>query len=175
HKNRRFRQGQLAGEGPEEGSLALTLQRLARAGVTRERLRELLDRAFVSPVLTAHPTEVQRRSTLDREHAIATLLADRDRHVHTREETARNERSLRREIVTLWQTRMLRLVKPTVTDEIDNALTYYRLTFLSEVPRLYTDFEDLLDQELGGGAPWRLPPLLQIGSWIGGDRDGHPL
>jgi phosphoenolpyruvate carboxylase len=175
HKNRRFRQGQLAGEPPEEGSLARTVQQLKRAGVTRERLRALLGRALVSPVLTAHPTEVQRRSTLDRENAIAGLLADRDRYVHTPEEVARSERSLRREIVTLWQTRMLRLVKPTVTDEIENALTYYRLTFLSEVPRLYADFEDLLDQELGGGGPWRLPPLLRIGSWIGGDRDGHSL
>ncbi|MGH7440285.1 MAG: phosphoenolpyruvate carboxylase, partial [Polyangiaceae bacterium] len=164
HKNRLFRAAQLAGSGPDEGSLALVLEKLGRAGVEPGRLRELLDRALVSPVLTAHPTEVQRRSTLDRENTIASLLADRDRYEHTPDELARSERDLRREIVTLWQTRMLRLVKPTVSDEIENALTFWRLTFLSEVPRLYADFEDLLDRTLGGAGPWRLPPLLRIGS-----------
>jgi phosphoenolpyruvate carboxylase len=175
HKNRRFRQARLAGAPPEEGSLALALERIKRAEVKPARLRELLGRACVSPVLTAHPTEVQRRSTLDREVTIARLLAERDRFAHTADETARNERSLRREIVTLWQTRMLRLVKPTVADEIENALTYYRHTFLSEVPRLYADFEDLLDRELRGAEPWQLSPILRIGSWIGGDRDGNPF
>jgi phosphoenolpyruvate carboxylase len=175
HKNRRFREEQVAGAGPQEGSLALALQRLKRAGVKPSRLRELLDRALVSPVLTAHPTEVQRRSTLDREISVARLLAERELFVHTPEEVARNEQGLKREIVTLWQTRMLRLVKPTVSDEIENALTYWRLTFLSEVPRLYAAFEDLLDRELPATEPWQLPPLLRIGSWIGGDRDGHPL
>ena len=175
HKNRRFREERLAGAPPEEGSLALALERIKKKEVKPVRLRQTLDRAAISPVLTAHPTEVHRRSTLDRELTIARLLAERDRFPHTREELARSEQALRREIITLWQSRMLRLVKPTVADEIDNALTYYRHTFLSEVPRLYADFEDMLDEELPGQEPWQLPPLLRIGSWIGGDRDGNPF
>jgi phosphoenolpyruvate carboxylase len=175
HTNRRFRQGRLAGAPPEDGSLELALERIKAQGIKPKRLRALLDSATISPVLTAHPTEVQRRSTLDRELAIANLLAERDRFVHTREEMARNERALRREVITLWQSRMLRLVKPTVADEIENALVYYRHTFLSEVPRLVADLEDLLDREFPDEAPWHLPPLLRIGSWIGGDRDGNPF
>jgi phosphoenolpyruvate carboxylase len=175
HKNRRFREERLAGAPPGEGSLALALERIKTRGVGPTLLRRVLDRAVISPVLTAHPTEVHRRSTLDRELAIGRLLADRDRYAHTREEMVRNEQALRREIVTLWQSRMLRLVKPTVSDEIENALTYYTHTFLSEVPRLYADFEDMLDESFPGLEPWQLPPLLRIGSWIGGDRDGNPF
>jgi phosphoenolpyruvate carboxylase len=175
HKNRQFRQDRLAGLPPDEGSLARALQRIKSSGVKPARLRELLDRALVSPVLTAHPTEVQRRSTLDREVTIARLLAERDRFVYTPDETARNEQEMRREVVTLWQSRMLRLVKPTVADEIENALTYYRHTFLAAVPRLCADFEDLLDREFRGAEPWQLPPIVRIGSWIGGDRDGNPF
>ncbi len=175
HKNRRFRQERLAGSPPDEGSLALALDRIKAQGVRSARVRQVLDRAAISPVLTAHPTEVQRRSTLDRELTIARLLTERDSFQHTREEVVRNEQALHREIVTLWQSRMLRLVKPTVADEIENSLAYYRHTFLSEVPRLYADLEDLLDREFPGEEPWQLPPLLRIGSWIGGDRDGNPF
>jgi phosphoenolpyruvate carboxylase len=175
HKNRRFREERLAGSPPDEGSLALALERIKEKGVRSARVRQVLDRAAISPVLTAHPTEVQRRSTLDRELTIARLLSERDRTPRTRDEIARNEQALHREVVTLWQSRMLRLVKPTVADEIENSLAYYRHTFLSEVPRLYADLEDLLDREFPGEEPWQLPPLLRIGSWIGGDRDGNPF
>jgi phosphoenolpyruvate carboxylase len=175
HLNRRFRHDRLAGAAPGDGSLALALERIKAKGVTPARLRALLDRATICPVLTAHPTEVQRRSTLDRELAIARLLADRDRFAQTQEEANQNEQALRREVVTLWQSRMLRVVKPTVADEIENALVYYRRTFLSEVPRLYGYFEDLLDREFADAEPWQLPPMLRIGSWIGGDRDGNPF
>jgi phosphoenolpyruvate carboxylase len=175
HKNRQFRSERLAGAPPEEGSLALALERLKAKGVRPTQLRQLLDRATISPVLTAHPTEVQRRSTLDRELAIARLLSERDRFAHTPQEFADNQQALRREVVTLWQSRMLRMVKPMVADEIENSLAYYRQTFLSEVPRIYADFEDLLDREFRNAEPWQLPPLLRIGSWIGGDRDGNPF
>jgi phosphoenolpyruvate carboxylase len=175
HSNRRFRLDRLAEAPPQEGQLALALQRIKAKGVTPRQLRALLDRAAISPVLTAHPTEVQRRSTLDRELALAWILADRDRFAHTQEEKEEGERALRREVITLWQSRMLRVFKPTVADEIENSLVYYRRTFLSEVPRLYGYFEDLLDREFRDAEPWQLPPLLRIGTWIGGDRDGNPF
>jgi phosphoenolpyruvate carboxylase len=174
-KNRRFRLDRLAGVPHEDGSLALALERIKGAGVAPARLREVLGRALVCPVLTAHPTEVQRRSILDRQLAIARLLVERDRTALAREEEAHNEQALRREIDLLWQSRMLRLVKPTVRDEVEYALGYHKSTFLLEVPRLAADFEDLLDRELPGSEPWQLPPLVRIGSWIGGDRDGNPF
>jgi phosphoenolpyruvate carboxylase len=174
HKNRRFRLERLAGTEPADGSLPLALARIKAAGVPSAKLRDVLDRAAMSPVLTAHPTEVQRKSILDRQRAIARVLTERDRGPRTPEETQQTEQALRREVTTLWQSRMLRLVKPTVNDEIENALAYYTYTFLSEVPRLHADLEDLLDREFRGPEPWQLPPLLRVGSWIGGDRDGNP-
>jgi phosphoenolpyruvate carboxylase len=175
HYNRCFRLDRQAGKPPQEGSLQLALVRLKAAGVKTERLREVLGQASVSPVLTAHPTEVQRKSILDRQVAIARLLSERDHLKFTDEEAEESERSLRREVSTMWQTRMLRRVKPTVYDEIENALSYYRNTFLSELPRIYANLEDLLDREFSTSEPWQLPPILRIGSWIGGDRDGNPF
>ncbi len=174
-KNRRFRLDRLGGLPQEDGSLVLAIERMKAAGVAPARLRAVLGQALVSPVLTAHPTEVQRRSILDRQLAIARLMADRDRSALTKDEQADGEQALRREIDTLWQSRMLRLVKPTVRDEVENALAYHRSTFLTEVPRLCAQLEDLLEREFPGSEPWQLPPLLRIGSWIGGDRDGNPF
>ena len=97
----------------------------------------------MSPVLTAHPTEVQRKSTLDAERDIAELLAARE-NLRTPRERAENEARLRARIAQLWQTRMLRAEKLTVRDEIENALSYYTSTFLTEIPRLYADLEEQL-------------------------------
>jgi phosphoenolpyruvate carboxylase len=175
HQNRRARHDERAGKPPPDGSLARALARLAEAGVKAPRLRELLDAALVSPVLTAHPTEVRRKSILDREIAVARILAERDRIRATPRETAASEDALRREVTTMWQTRMLRRVKITVFDEVQNALAYYRYTLLAEVPRAYADLEDALDEAYRTPEPWQLPPVLRMGSWIGGDRDGNPF
>ncbi len=175
HHNRRRRFHRLAGSKPQEGSLALALERLKSGGVKAAALRQVLGQAAISPVLTAHPTEVQRKSILDRQVAIARLLAERGRRALTPEETAERDEALRREIETLWQTRMLRLAKLTVNDEIENALAYHRQTFLSEVPALYADLEDRLQERFPSAEPWQLPPFLRIGSWVGGDRDGNPF
>jgi phosphoenolpyruvate carboxylase len=93
----------------------------------------VLQRGFISPVLTAHPTEVQRKSILDAERAIAELLEARER-CHTERELRRQRGLLRARITQLWQTRMLRYSKLTVADEIENALSYYHATFLREIP-----------------------------------------
>ena len=103
----------------------------------------------MSPVLTAHPTEVQRKSILDCERELARLLRWRDRTRLTPDEGADWERDVYRQVLTLWQTAMLRLSKLTVRDEIDNGLAYYRYTFLAEVPRLYETTAALLARMLG--------------------------
>ncbi len=174
-KNRRFRHDRRAGVAPQDGSLAVALRRLKASGVTAGTLRGVVARALICPVLTAHPTEVQRRSTLDRQLAIARLLADRSKTALSADEEAGSEQALRLQIDLLWQSRMLRFYKPTVHDEVENSLAYHRTTFLSEVPHVHADFEDLLERELPASEPWQLPPLLRLGSWIGGDRDGNPF
>ncbi len=176
--NRSHRAALLAGQAPAPGSIA---NALARAGQSEtgagsgRRVRQFFDDALLSPVLTAHPTEVQRKSTLDAENAIAALLAARALPMTARE-LADNESQLRARIATLWQTRMLRYTRLTVADEIENALSWYRITFLNELPALYDDIETELEAHFGQRAA-RLPltrPFLQMGSWIGGDRDGNP-
>jgi phosphoenolpyruvate carboxylase len=127
----------------QEGSLAMAFERLARRGIGADRIVETLDRAYISPVLTAHPTEVQRKSILDAERAIAELLAARARGASARG-LAANESLLRARVTQLWQTRMLRTAKLTVADEIENALSYYRVTFLAQIPILYRDVEEAL-------------------------------
>jgi phosphoenolpyruvate carboxylase len=150
----------------QAGSLAFCLQRLADAGVKPARIARMLRSAYVSPVLTAHPTEVQRKSILDAERAIAELVAERDT-LRTERELAHNEALLRSRVTQLWQTRMLRTARLSVADEIENALSYYEATFLRQIPRLYADLEAALPGH-------EVAPFLRMGQWIGGDRDGNP-
>jgi len=180
HLIRMRRAQELAGAAPEPGSAAYALARLEAARVSADRAIQFFDRALIVPVLTAHPTEVQRKSILDTEREIERLLAERGTPLTEAERTA-NADLIRACVTTLWQTRMLRDSRLTVADEIENVLSYYRLTFLREIPRLYGDLEERLGavgprraggRRRNGGV--RLPPFLQMGSWIGGDRDGNP-
>jgi len=166
----------------QEGSLTVALSRLKAAGIAPKSIVHMLAQSHVSPVLTAHPTEVQRKSILDAERGIAQLLAVRDdiksrSALHTsakaapdalaQRELVANEMQLRARVLQLWQTRLLRFTKLTVSDEIENALSYYESTFLSEIPKLYAD----LEAELGHA---HVHSFLRMGQWIGGDRDGNP-
>jgi phosphoenolpyruvate carboxylase len=127
----------------QQGSLALTFERLAAADIRAADIVRTLEHAYISPVLTAHPTEVQRKSILDAERAIAELVEQRD-HLRIERERADNEALIRARVTQLWQTRMLRNTKLTVADEIENALSYYQSTFLRQIPRMYRDIEAAL-------------------------------
>ncbi|WP_133650760.1 phosphoenolpyruvate carboxylase [Paraburkholderia flava] len=171
HRNRRHRIHSLAGSASQPGTVGHALERLVEAGnAATPTVQQFFNDALIVPVLTAHPTEVQRKSILDAEHDIARLLAERDQPLTVRER-AYNESLLRARVTSIWQTRMLRDSRLTVADEIENALSYYRATFLEEIPALYADIEAALAEH---GLPTRLPPFFQMGSWIGGDRDGNP-
>ena len=173
HHNRRHRAHLKADSAPRDGSLLLALERVEKKRVSKEALQAFLDGALISPVLTAHPTEVQRKSILDCQLIISSLLSNRDRIDMTPDELAENEAALRRFVLLLWQTRMLRTAGLTVRDEINNGLEYYRYTFLNEIPKIYATLEEQLKARFGKDT--RIPPLLRIGSWIGGDRDGNPF
>jgi phosphoenolpyruvate carboxylase len=149
-----------------EGSLAMAFKRLAEGGVPAAEIAATLARAYISPVLTAHPSEVQRRSVLDAERAIADLMESRA-SLRTARDRAANEALLRARVTQLWQTRMLRQSRLTVADEIETALSYYRVTLLRQVPRLYRDVEEALPGH-------EIPAFFRMGNWIGGDRDGNP-
>ncbi len=173
HHNRRHRAHLKAGSSPKNGSLLLALDRLEEKPVSSETLQAFLDSALISPVLTAHPTEVQRKSILDCHLIISSLLSNRDRLDMTPDELAENENALRRFVLILWQTRMLRTAKLTVRDEIKNGLEFYRYTFLNEIPKIYDHLEKQLQARFDKSI--KVPALLRVGSWIGGDRDGNPF
>jgi len=150
-----------------EATVAAALEKLDADGIDHDAVAKLLGAALIAPVLTAHPTEVRRKSMLDHKNRIAELMQMRDAGI---EETAQGdivEEAIRRQIVLLWQTRPLRTEKLFVADEIDNALTYLRDVFLPVVPKLYARWEKELGQ--------RPASFLRVGSWIGGDRDGNPF
>jgi phosphoenolpyruvate carboxylase len=175
HHIRRSRAHLIAGSAPREGSLAHAMDRAAVAGVGSDALSEFFLHALIVPVLTAHPTEVQRRIVLDTERRIAALLEERDRVRLTPEEQAANDEAVRRNVLALWQTRMLRRQRLAVIDEVSNGIAYYDQTFLRELPRLYASLEDELARRRGATATAELPSFLHMGSWIGGDRDGNPF
>ena len=178
HHIRRRAQHERAGE-TQQGSIEVALARLRRAGITPKAIAQTLAQSFVSPVLTAHPTEVQRKSILDAERDLAQLLAARDdirtraglvkasKDALTPRELAANESHMRARVLQLWHTRLLRFTKLTVADEVENALSYYESTFLREIPKIYAD----LERELGDHP---VHSFLRMGQWIGGDRDGNP-
>src|ERR1700733_1910137 len=169
---RQMRTRSIGGGSPE--SLPLTLSHARAAGFSAADLRKFFESAQVSPALTAHPTEVRRKSTIDREMEIAALLDRRERVQLAPEEVEASDEQLRREVLTLWQTNLLRRTKLTVLDEVANGLSFYDYTFLHEVPRLHCALEDKLNA--GDGAKQgELGSFLKRGSWIGGDREGNPF
>lgn len=163
--------GDAAGK-PAIGRVEQVLQHFAAAGTRTEALLATLKGMHVVPVLTAHPTEVKRKSIQNCQREISALLARRYRMTLTPEETEADHAALYSAVLTLWQTRMLRSERLTVIDEVKNGLSYYDYTFFQQIPRLYIALEETLGK--ASGARVELPPLLTMGSWIGGDRDGNP-
>src|SRR5215475_6830516 len=174
HNNIRQMRARNAAKGaPRSGVLAETLGHAQAAGISPDELRRFFKDALVGPVLTAHPTEVRRKSTMDREMEVAALLDRRERVQLTPEEAEAADEQLRREVLTLWQTNLMRRTKLTVLDEVGNGLSFYDYTFLHEVPYLHCALEDRLNKE--DGEAGELASFLRMGSWIGGDRDGNPF
>ncbi len=148
------------------GDVATALQRLAAQGITADSAAQLLDATLIVPVLTAHPTEVMRKSMIDHRNRIAELMRQRDLGRSESTEGDTIEQAILRQIALLWQTRPLRRERLYVADEVEIALTYLRDVFLPTLPGLYARWERALGQ--------RPRSFLRLGSWIGGDRDGNP-
>jgi phosphoenolpyruvate carboxylase len=148
-------------------TLAGALRTLKAEGMEADAVLGLLKEALIAPVITAHPSEVRRRSVLDRQSAIADDLDAYDR-ARGDAERAALEKELVRQVSIFWRTRLLRAAKIGVADEIENAVSYFERSFLPGLPRLYAHWEHVL------GGTKALPSFLKIGSWVGGDRDGNP-
>ena len=149
-----------------EATLVRTLERLEAHGIARSDVTALLDKALVSPVLTAHPTEVRRKSMIDHRNRIAELMTLRDAGELETIDGDVIDDAISRQIALLWETRPLRRERLYVADEVENALAWLRDVFLPAIPALYARWDRALGARTGG--------FLRVGSWIGGDRDGNP-
>ncbi len=173
HRERRRHLHVDAGEPPQDSSLAATYAKLDLAELDSATVAEALSGALVSPVITAHPTETRRRTVFVAQHRITELMR---LHADGHRETSDGhsiERELRRQVLTLWQTALIRLSRLQITDEIDVGLRYYQAALFEVIPQVNSEVREALrarwpDAELLTG------PILQPGSWIGGDRDGNP-
>ena len=174
HHARRRRHHRSVGSAPQPGSLDHAVAALADLGCTANQIVATLAKVEVSPVLTAHPTEVRRKTILDTQRRVAELLHARDRMIMDDHDRAAWEHELKLQVLMLWQTAMLRLSKLRVRDEIAEALRYYELTLFREVPSLQLDVQRCVERMAGVAAP-HLAPVVRMGSWIGGDRDGNPF
>jgi phosphoenolpyruvate carboxylase len=174
HHTRRRRFHLQSGSAPQPGTLDHTVALLRGRGLSAADIAATLASIEVSPVLTAHPTEVRRRTILDAQRRIADLLVIRDRTRFTDGEQREWESALRLQILTLWQTSLLREAKLRVRDEIIETLRYYDLTLLDELPALQAAVQRQVDALLASSTE-SVAPVVRMGSWIGGDRDGNPF
>ena len=170
HRTRRRRDHARGGEA-QPGSFAAEIATLARE-VPKERFTEALAKTKVSLVLTAHPSEAQRRTVLDKHRRVAALLARRDRTSLTPEERDDLDVALREEVTTLWQTDEIRQERPRVGDEVKSALFYLEEVLFPLVPRFYRALERAAKNAFGDDVV--VPIVLTFGSWVGADMDGNP-
>jgi len=177
HRKRRRRARQLDRQhAPLPGSFHGTLKRMKGKGISAEAALDALRHVMVTPVFTAHPTEVARQTVLLKRRRIAEHLERLDRLPLTVGEALRCEQNIHAEITALWQTDEVRQTKPTVNDEIRMGLRYFRLSLFETLPRIYAEVAESLRQVYASVPdPAELPSLVSFGSWIGGDRDGNPL
>lgn len=173
HRERRRAVHVASGEPPQDSSLAATYLKLDRADLDAAAVAGALTGALVSPVITAHPTETRRRTVFDTQHRITELMRLRMQG-HTETADGREiETELRRHILTLWQTALIRLARLQIQDEIATGLRYYQTAFFEVIPQVNAEIRAAL------AARWPdagllAEPILRPGSWIGGDRDGNP-
>ena len=173
HRERRRAMHVDAGEPPQDSTLAATYAKLDRAQLDSATVADALRGALVSPVITAHPTETRRRTVFVTQHRITQLMR-LHAEGHTETDEGRNiEFELRRQVLTLWQTALIRLSRLQITDEIEVGLRYYPAAFFKVIPQLNAEVRDAL-RARWPDADLLLAPILQPGSWIGGDRDGNP-
>ncbi|MEZ2121261.1 MULTISPECIES: phosphoenolpyruvate carboxylase [unclassified Corynebacterium] len=173
------RQAVLDGGAPApDSTLEATWVKLKEANISAEAVAEAIATAEVAPVLTAHPTETRRRTVFDVQKHITALMqerhdiASRPRNVRTEARKVEIDRAIQRRITILWQTALIRVVRPRIEDEIEVGLRYYKLSLLRQIPDINHDVHHELRQRYGNAIP--ATAVVKPGSWIGGDHDGNP-
>src|ERR687890_246496 len=175
HRIRRRRQYESSSDNPpQRASLRSALTRLKARGTSGEELQRLLNELSLSLVLTAHPTETQRRSIREKHLRIGKILEWLEAENLTPRERLKAEETLAEEITVLWQTDELRVERPAVEDEIRRTLLFFEKPLISSTLDVYRDFEDELARQFPE-KNFTLGRVLEFGSWVGGDQDGNPF
>ncbi|MGB0113952.1 MAG: phosphoenolpyruvate carboxylase [Ilumatobacteraceae bacterium] len=173
HVERRARHHRAVGDPAQRGSLPATIERLRAAGVDPAVLAETVGGLQVSPVITAHPTEVRRKTVLEVLDEITKLLNQRSRLRDDTAACAEVDDQLAVHVLVLWQTALLRLSKLRVRDEINEAIRYYGSSLFAVIPALTDDLAR--DVHAATDVDVDTTHAITMGSWIGGDRDGNPF
>ena len=162
------------GDQPRLESVERALIELKDRGITAQQVQDMLDQAQITPVFTAHPTEAKRRTTLKKLHRIALAAQQLVEAEPLPRQRELLQQQIAEEVVTLWQSDEVRIIKPSVIDEVKNGLYYFEESLVAMIPQLYRDMEAALAQVYPDFA-WRVPSFVRFGSWVGGDRDGNPF
>ncbi len=173
HRIRRRRQYQAQGASPQRGSIDDCIARLLQAGVEPSAIARSVRELRVELVLTAHPTEVRRRTVQQKHQELTQLLRARDLHDMTPRELAKNRAELLRVVSACWATDDVRLRRPTPEDEVRSGLAVFEQVLWVALPRYLRELDQSLQDHTGEGLPLGLAPI-RFGSWMGGDRDGNP-
>ncbi|MDG5786739.1 phosphoenolpyruvate carboxylase [Evansella sp. AB-P1] len=174
HRIRRRRQYQLEDDTiVQPVSIESAVVSLKGHDYSHEVIQQLMDGLSLELIITAHPTEATKRTVLEIQKRISTILQEYDNPILTKKEKKLLDESLTNEITALWQTDELRYRKPTVIDEVKNGLYYFDQTLFDVLPDIHQELEDELDEYFPGNK-WSIPNFIHFGSWIGGDRDGNP-
>jgi phosphoenolpyruvate carboxylase len=174
HRIRRRREYQLQDDHVvQKASIESAILSLKENKIDEATIQNVLNTISLELVITAHPTEATKRSVIEIQKRIATILKNLDNTTLTKKERKKLEDSLLNEVTILWQTEELRERKPTVIDEVRNGLYYFDQTFFDVLPDIHQDLEEGLTEQFPKHK-WEVPNFLHFGSWIGGDRDGNP-
>ena len=177
HRKRRRTAAGIAGTlHAQRGSLRGTLHAMREAGIPASEALAQFAKIAITPVFTAHPTEVARRAVLFKRRRMGELLESLDSIPLSDEALLHLQAELTAEITALWQTDEVRSRQPTVADEIKMGLDYYDVSIFATLPTVYAEIVDAFASEYGVALDAEtLPLVLHFGSWIGGDRDGNPF
>lgn len=156
---------------PQRGSLSAAIPYLLKKGITTQALHNTISSLSIDLVLTAHPTEVNRRTLLQKYNSIAQELDKLDRSVPGERETI--EISIERLITEIWCTDELHRSKPTPLDEARAGLLIFEQRLWNAVPKFLRTLDHELKKHTGKSLPLSAAPV-RFGSWMGGDRDGNP-
>ena len=161
-----------------EGSFDSTLRDFLNQKINKSDLQELLGHLKYIPVFTAHPTEAKRRSEMHLMRRIFSMILELQQYKGQSIKKEELLEKLESEILILWKTDEVRLKKPTVIDEVENGLYYFRTSLFKAVPQIYSDLEKAILRTYKDNPDTKkiiVPSFIRFGSWIGGDRDGNPF